>query len=166
MKAPPVKPGDARAALAALVNPAFLKTTVYESQQWRANRDGAHLLIKEFERALIKRLAELGIPAFAHAMVRTKDEQKKAFDGGFSNFDGSKPFVHEHCAVDVVHSQFGWNMSRPHWLIFGHVGKEVAKMRQIDIIWGGDWVTKKWPEGDPAHWELAQWRERAKEVLI
>lgn len=165
MKAPAVKPGDAKAALAALVNAPFLHTRSYEQQQWRADRFGAHLLIVEFEKAFVKRLKEVGIPAYCHTMVRSKLAQAAAAKGGFSHFDGTAPYVHQHCAVDIVHSQYQWDMERSHWLIFGHIGKEVARMRGIDIIWGGDWKSKRWPEGDPAHWELANWRERAKEVL-
>lgn len=165
MQAPFAPPNDAQANLRSLQDVTFLKTRKYEEQQWRAVREGGHLLIVEFEKAFLKRLKAEGIPAYCHAMVRTKEDQRKAFKGGFSNFDGSQPFVHEHCAVDVVHSKFHWNMARSQWLIFGFLGKEVAKLHEIDIIWGGDWKSKRWPEGDPAHWELANWRERAKEVL-
>lgn len=165
MKAPAVKSGDAKAALAALVDRDFLDSRKYEEQQWRADRKNAHLLIVEFEKRFIKRLRELGVPAFCHAMVRTRADQKKAFDGGFSTKDGAEPYAHEHCAVDIIHSKYGWNMSREHWLIFGHVGKEVAKLLGIDITWGGDWKSKRWPDGDPAHWELKDWRERNNEVL-
>jgi len=165
MRAPFAPPNDARANLRSLQDFKFLSTQKYQEQQWRATREGGHLLIIEFEKAFIKRLREEGIPAFCHAMVRTQEDQRKAFKGGFSNFDGSQPYVHEHCAVDVIHSIYGWNMERSQWLIFGHLGKEVAKMRGIDIVWGGDWKSKRWPEGDPAHWELADWRNRALEVL-
>lgn len=165
MEAPETPKGDARAALAALVDVDYLSSRKYEEQQWRANREGAHLLILDFEKAFIKRLREAGIPAFTHCMVRSQAMQRDAYRKGLSNHTGDKEYAHQHCAIDVIHSKFGWNMQRDHWLIFGHLGKEVAKLRGIDIVWGGDWRSKRWPEGDPAHWELAEWRERAKEVL-
>ena len=61
-------------------------------------------------------------------------------------------------AIDVVHSVHGWEVPELCWDIFEHVGKEVAKAAGIPIEWGGDWTNPV----DCAHWELADWRERAK----
>lgn len=145
----------------ALVNRDFIQTRTYEKQQWKAVRENAHLLILEFADAMVARMAYLGVPMYAHTIVRTRDEQKRVFAEGYSNHDGTKPYVHEHCAVDIVHSKFAWNMTLDQWNVIGHVGKEVARLRGIKIVWGGDWK-RPW---DPAHWELAEWRERAKELL-
>lgn len=154
-------PGDMRDALVALKDAAFLQHPTYQKQQWRANRDGAHLLILDFEKAFIKRCAELGIPMFAPTVVRTRTMQKVVFRQGLSLTDGEGDYAHQHCAADIVHSKFAWNITRDQWKLLGHIGKEVAKVRGIAIVWGGDWRKPY----DPAHWELAQWRERAKEVL-
>lgn len=151
--------------MSAITDRAYLETKRYEEQQWRAERKNAHLLILEFEKAMVKRCRELGIPVFAHCVVRAPEEQLRAFKGGFSNDDPSDGYPHEHCAVDIIHSKYGWNMSVDQWRVIGHIGKEVARLRGIEITWGGDWKSKRWPHGDPAHWELTQWRERAKEVL-
>lgn len=159
--APVTLEGDARAALRSLVNRDFLQTQKYEKQRWSANREGAHLLIVEFAEALEKRMAYLGVPMYVHTMVRTKQEQRRLFEGGFTNHNGDHGFAHQHCAIDLVHGQYAWNMNVDQWAVIGHIGKEVARLRGIDIKWGGDW---KRPY-DPAHWELAQWRQRAMEVL-
>jgi hypothetical protein len=165
-KAPATPPGDSREAMRSLVDKPYLDTSRYEGQQWRANRKGAHLLIVEFEKAFIKRCAEIGIPMFCHCMVRTPDEQRQLFKDGYSNDspdDGMYP--HKACAVDIVHSKYGWNLTVDQWAVIGHIGKEVAQLRGIKITWGGDWKTKRFPNGDPAHWELTEWEERQKEVL-
>lgn len=165
--APSTPPGDSLEALRAIVDRPYLDTVKYETQQFRANRQGAHLLIVEFERAFRKRCAELGIPIFCHCMVRTPEQQQKAFDGGFSTIRPESGYPHEHCAVDMIHSKYGWNMNVDQWKILGHIGKETAQLRGIEITWGGEgrFISKRWPMGDPAHWELTHWRERAKEVL-
>lgn len=154
-------PNDMRDALRAIQDPAYMRTPRYELQQWRATREGGHLLIREFEKAFIKRMKALNVPMYCHCMVRTPNEQGKVFVGGFSNNDGTKPYPHRHCAVDIVHSVFQWGMTKQQWQIIGHIGKEVAKVRGIDITWGGGWNNPY----DPAHWQLREWREREKEVL-
>lgn len=165
--APQTPPGDSLAALRAIVDKPYLESVKYETQQFRANRQGAHLLIVEFEKYFRKRLEEMGIPTFTHCMVRTYEDQLKAYQGGFSTIHPDRGYPHQHCAIDRVHSKYGWNMTVDQWAILGHIGKEVAQMRGIDITWGGEgrFISKRWPHGDPAHWELTHWRERAKEVL-
>lgn len=153
--------GDMQDALRSLQDFDRLKGVIYEQQQWRANREGAHLLILDFEKAFIKRLESLGLPFFAHCVVRTKQQQKKEFDEGHSKNDGSKPFPHDGTAVDIIHSKYGWNLSKDQWKIIIHIGKEVAKVRGIDITNGADFKGLY----DPAHWQLTEWRERQKELL-
>lgn len=155
-------PDDLRGALYTMRDAAFLRHPRYEEQQQRAKRDGAHLLILEFADKTVERLRLLDVPAFAHSILRTPTEQAAAFAKGNSRKNGTEPYPHGGTAVDIIHSKFGWNLSREQWLIFGHVGKEVAKLRGIDIRWGGD---PEYGFYDPAHWELAHWRERQKELL-
>lgn len=158
---PDHRPGDMRDAMRVMQDHEFFKTRKYEDQQWRAVREGAHILILEFEKALIKKARECGIPLYAHCVVRTKEEQARVFKEGFSKTPPTGQWAHQHCAVDIIHCKYGWNLNGEQWRLIAHLGKEVAKMRGIDIVHGGDWKSP-W---DPAHWELAQWRERAKEVL-
>lgn len=150
-----------QAALNAMRNPGFLKSPRYQEQQKRALREGAHPHILEFERKLVKRLAELGVPVFAHCVVRTPAEQADAYMRGVSKvnpFVG--PYPHQAWAVDIIHGVFGWMDSPaiPHsWDLIGHLGKEVAASMQIKIVWGGDWNVLY----DPAHFELADWKHQA-----
>lgn len=120
----------------------------------RALRDGAHPDILRFEEVFTRRMAKLGIPVFAHCVVRTPAEQLKLYRGGQSKdspADGMWP--HKGCAVDLVHATRAWNLSSKEWLVLGHVGKEAAKSAGIAIEWGGDWKFY-----DPAHWQLAGWK--------
>lgn len=149
-----------QAALNAMRNPGFLKSPKYQQQQKRALREGAHPQILEFERKLVKRLAEMGVPVFAACVVRTYDEQASAYARGVSKdspADGLWP--HRAFAVDIIHGTLGY-MDKPvipnAWAIIGHVGKEVAASMGIKITWGGDWTFY-----DPAHFELTGWKQMA-----
>lgn len=159
MKAPKTPPGDAKAIIQALSDPEYLRSEVYQEQQWRAVREGAHPLILKFEKAFIKRLREIGIPMFPHCIVRTPEVQARAYMEKRSKAHPAEGYPHQRCAVDVIHSKYGWEMSVDQWAVIGHIGKEVAHMLGIAMEWGGDWPTLY----DPAHWQLANWRERAKE---
>lgn len=147
-------------AVASMADKAFLATVRYQNQQWRATRTGAHVKILDFERAFIKRAKKLGVPLFAHNMVRTPDEQKRLFVQGHSKISGSAgPGPHMvGCAVDIVHGTRAWDLGRNEWAILGHIGKEEARRIGVKIRWGGDWSFY-----DPAHWELENWRDIAKE---
>lgn len=164
MKAPDYRNFDPESAypraLDAMRNPAFLKTARYQEQQTRAIRDGAHPHILDFADKLIKRARGLGIPLFAHCIVRSYDDQMAAYVRGASRDspeDGLWP--HQAFAVDVIHGTLGY-MDAPvilnAWAVIGHLGKEVAHSMDIEIEWGGDW---KWR--DAAHFELKGWKEIA-----
>lgn len=125
-------------------------------QDQRATRQGAHPDILEFERVMKRRMAKLGIPVFAHCVIRTDEEQQKLFDEGRSKArpgQGPHPYG---MAIDLIHSTRGWNLSHKEWLVLGHVGKEVIKtsgLRIVSLAWGGDWKFY-----DPAHWEIEDWQ--------
>lgn len=145
------------AAIRAMRNDAYIKSARFSEQQHRANKAGADERIVEFSRKLVLRCASLGIPMFAHTMVRTYDDQLAAYVRGVTRDvpnDGKWP--HRFAAVDIIHAKLGWmdNPVIPHaWDVIGHLGKEVATSMNIDITWGGDWKFY-----DPAHWELTEWR--------
>ncbi|UIB81378.1 hypothetical protein [Flyfo microvirus Tbat2_88] len=145
-------------ALEAMRNTAFLKTPRYQEQQVRANTIGADIRICEFADKLVRKAASLGIPLFPVDMVRTYDDQASAYARGVSRdspADGLWP--HMGFAVDIIHGTMGY-MDGPRipqgWSIIGHLGKEVANSMDIKISWGGDWKFY-----DPAHWEIADWKE-------
>lgn len=145
-------------ALEAMRNPEFLKTPKYQEQQTRAVTDGADIRILEFAHKLVRKAASLGIPLFPVCMVRSYDDQASAYARGVSNDspqDGLWP--HMGFAVDIIHGTLGY-MDKPRiaqaWTIIGHLGKEVANSMDLKVSWGGDWKFF-----DPAHWEIADWKE-------
>lgn len=153
---------NSRDALLKMQDKDFLQHPRYKEQQGRHSAVNAHLLIVEFARALVERMQRLDVPMFIQCMVRTKDEQAQRYREGNSRKDGKTPYPHEHCAADIIHSKFAWALSNDQWKLIGYIGKELAKQRGIAIVWGGD---PAYGFHDPAHWELARWRDRAKEVL-
>lgn len=143
-------------ALLRLRDQQFLLSTKYQEQQWRANRKGVHSDILDFERLFVRKLKRLGVPMFAHNMMRTSGEQQELYVRGVSNAKGFDSPHPNGCAVDIVHSTRAWNLTKAEWSILGHIGKELASQNGFKLVWGGDWSFY-----DPAHWELASWRSLA-----
>lgn len=163
----PPPAGSLQAALAGLVHRDMLASQKYQEQQWRANRVGAHPAILDFEDWFQAKLRKAGIPMFAHTVVRTFQEQMNEFvqgDSRDSPSDGLWP--HNGTAIDLIHSTRAWQLDPQEWLLIGHLGKEVAAQHGLKLVWGGDW--RKRPTDvigwDPAHWEVANWRDVAFEA--
>lgn len=139
--------------LRAIRDPNFLASEKWREQQHRANKRGAYVGILDFERLMIARMRRIGVPMFAHCIVRTPEEQRQLYVRGYSRILKDGPHV-AGFAVDIVHSKRGWDIPDVCWKIIGHVGKEVAAANSIDIEWGGDW--SRFP--DPAHWQMRNWK--------
>lgn len=146
LKAPP-KTFDA--ALRGMVDRPFLESQRYQEQQWRANREGAHWHILDFERLFIKACAKMGIPMFAHSVVRTAAEQTELFVRGVTRAQAGQSDHNFGLATDIVHSVKAWDLSENEWLLLRHIGMEVALRNGLKVQWGGDWKYY-----DPAHWAL------------
>lgn len=136
-------------------NPDFCRSYKFLEQQMRADRVGAHPDIIEFEKALIAKLRKIGLPMFAHCVMRGQDEQTRAYVSGASRAKWGESPHNFGFAVDIIHGIRAWSIPRMAWEVVGHSGKEVSVAKGIPIVWGGDWA-KLW---DPAHWELKNWRE-------
>lgn len=143
--------------LRVLVDVPFLRSERHQQQHWRANREGMKEKLSIFEDKFLLRCQRLGIPMFAHCVMRTADEQNDAFERGVSKARAGQSPHQYGCAVDLIHGVKAWKLERESWLLLGHMGKEVAIQNGIDIVWGGDFRSLY----DPAHWELANWRELA-----
>lgn len=141
----------------------------------------AHFVLKQHERAdwqqcdkrimifsarFIEEARKKGIPLYVHGAFRTKEQQQEMKDRGVSNT--TWPYA-AHCqgaAVDIVHSQFHWEMTDDEWAYLGKLGREVARRHGFDLIWGanqkigGDW--KK--QHDPAHWAVRGWSDHVRET--
>lgn len=126
----------------------------FQEQQLRANREGCHPLLLEFERLFVKRLAKLGIPMFAHEAVRSMEDQTAAFVRGVSKAKAGESPHNFGMAMDIVHGRFAWSLPKKGWDLIGHTGKELSAQRGFGVQWGGDWHFY-----DPAHWEIIGWRD-------
>lgn len=152
-------------ARASMVRKDFFGTAKYYEQKTRADRSSVDPGILLFERRFLAKMKSIGIPMFAHCVVRSVEEQDKLFAGGFSRARGGDSPHQYGLAIDLIHSTMGWDL--PHdpakpvttnkcWEMIGVIGKEVAATAEIPIEWGGDWDF--W---DPAHWQIADWRRLA-----
>lgn len=133
----------------------FCLSQKFLDQQMRANRVGAHPDILEFETTLVRRMRKLGVPLFAHCVVRGEHEQNAVFVAGNSRAKWGESPHNYGCAVDLIHGTRAWSIPRKAWETIGHVGKEVSVAKGIPVTWGGDFKGF-W---DPAHWELKNWRD-------
>lgn len=141
-------------ALRGMVDRPFLASQRWQEQQWRASREGAHPVILDFEKLLIRRMGRLGVPMFASEVIRTPERQEDLYALGTTKARAGQSPHQYGCAADIVHSVHGWDLDQKAWALIGHVGKELAAQRGLKVIWGGDWNFY-----DPAHWELKEWRE-------
>lgn len=140
--------------LRGMIDRSFLLSERHKGQHNRADRSRGHPTLLEFERVLIKRFAKLGVPMFAHCVYRNDVEQQSLYARGLSKAKPGQSAHNHGLAVDIVHGTKAWDLTRKQWDLVGHVGKEVAASLGIKVEWGGDWSFY-----DPAHWELANWRD-------
>ena len=132
----------------------FCLSERYKAQQTRVPRAGSHPDIVEFERRFVARCRKIGVPLFAHCFLRSAAEQNKLFAAGTSKARAWESPHNFGLAVDIVHGTKAWDLTRKQWDLIGHIGKEVAAQLGLKVVWGGDWKFY-----DPAHWELANWRD-------
>lgn len=153
----PPEGGKYTSAMRAMTDRSFLLSERHKGQHNRADRVGGHPTIIEFERKLIKRFAKLGIPMFCHCLYRGQDEQNSLFVRGLSKARYGQSAHNFGLAADIVHGTKAWDLTRQQWDLVGHIGHEVAASLGIQVEWGGNWSFY-----DPAHWELANWRDIGK----
>lgn len=151
-------PLDYQAAAAALVDWALLEKSAYgDKERW------GRLMVSETE-ADLQRFYErfqAALKARGIAMVlfqanRSHLEQDALFSKGVSKARAGQSAHQYGCAVDVIHFKKAWGLSKREWAVIGAIGKEAARKANVKVVWGGDFKSIY----DPAHWELADWRER------
>jgi hypothetical protein len=151
----PVKPlpKNLQEAAALLVDRPNCESVGYKHKQiydW----DGVHPDIIEFTRRMVKELKRRGIPFYAFELMRTAERQKHLLRQKRSKA-GPWESPHQYgCAVDLISYTRLWNITPQQWLVVGTIGKEIARKMGIKVVWGGDWKFY-----DPAHWQLADWKE-------
>lgn len=149
-----VPESDFRTSMRAIADREFVRSQRYREQQTRASREGCHPDIIRFERLLVEQARRINVPLFAHSMMRDSHEQDALFERGVTKARAGESPHNFGLAVDVIHGTKAWDISRQSWSLLGHMGKELAARNGIKVTWGGDWKFY-----DPAHWELANWKE-------
>jgi hypothetical protein len=150
----PLEGGTYGQELRSMQDRSFCLSERFKLQQTRAVRAGSHPDIVEFERRLVARLKKLGVPMFAHAFKRDGHDQDMLFVRGLSKARAGESPHNYGLAVDIVHGTKAWDLTRKQWELIGHLGHEVARQLGVKVEWGGDWKFY-----DPAHWEIANWRD-------
>lgn len=152
-------------ALSAMASISFLLSRNYQEQQWRAERKGAHPNILIFEKLFVRRMAKVhNVPVFAHNMIRDLAHQQRLYDQGVSKATPGKSPHQYGCAVDIVHGIKAWDLTEQQWRVMGHVGHELAAQLGIKVVWGGNDGPGDKFAWDPAHWQLANWRDVKKRM--
>lgn len=125
-------------------------------QHDRADWRGVDRRIAFFAAKLIIQMCKENIPLYVHCARRTPEEQLKLYNKGVSGIKGPYAPHTMGYAVDIVHSDYHWEMTENEWKYIGIQGKKLAEKLQIEITWGGDWK-HPW---DPAHWQLKDMSEK------
>nr|QJB21385.1 MAG: hypothetical protein [Microvirus sp.] len=143
--------------LRALVARDFLLSQRHQEQHWRADRTAADHRILLFEHKFLSRMDKLGVPMFAHCIVRSMAQQTAVYVQGHSKAKAGQSPHNYGLAIDLIHGIRAWDLPKESWDVIGHIGKEVALQNGIKITWGGDFESLY----DPAHWELKDWKSIA-----
>lgn len=129
--------------------PRIRRTTTEKHDYVRTHPD-----IIEFAKAFQKEMDRRKIPFRPFQFYRGWKEQAARKMRGVSKAGpGQSPHQYG-CAVDFIHATKAWDITPKQWAVIGAIGYEVARKRNIDIEWGGEWKFY-----DPAHWQLADWRK-------
>jgi len=149
-------PATHQAAIARLVQPAVVQSAPYRDRVLSVPWYDADPDLIAFQRAFIAEMQRRGLPFFAHTIWRDEVTQNRLYREGRTRARFGQSAHNYGMAVDIVHFGRYWDLTEKEWAVIGLIGKEVARKRNIKVTWGGDWSFY-----DPAHWELADWRQRA-----
>lgn len=144
------------------VDRSYFISDTYLRQLTRADYQNVRGDVARFSAHFVLALRRHRLPFYVHEAFRTPDRQAELVAQGRSR---AIPPIAPHvqgCAVDVVHSRFGWQLTRTEWSAIGKIGQSVADKLNIPMEWGGTWSFY-----DPAHWQLRDWKDHARaEVRI
>lgn len=141
-------------AAASLRDPAQFRQVSFLNRRDGLDYTGICPVLVEFLKAFQAELERYGVPMIVTEMLRSAERQNALFAQGRSKARaGSSPHQYG-LAFDLVSATKFWNLTPKQWAVIGAIGKEVARKRKIPIEWGGDWDFY-----DPAHWQLAKWRD-------
>lgn len=95
------------------------------------------------------------IPIFIVEAKRSQLRQSELHRNGYSQIASGGPHQ-KGMALDIVHSVKLWDgMEKQDWDLLFEIGSDVATRRGLKLEWGGHWSFY-----DPAHWQIADWRNK------
>lgn len=150
-----IVPPTYQAAALRLVNEQTMVLPGFRARQFAYHVGDPPGDLCDFRDAFLKALHGRNMPFFVHCLYRGPEDQKEVQQRGNSRASFGQSPHNWSMAIDVVHYGRYWELTEKEWHIVGLIGKDVARRRKVKMVWGGDWSF--W---DPAHWELADWRER------
>lgn len=153
-------PGSHLAAAAGLVAFDVVNSVAYKNRAIRASIEAVDPDLLRFAQSFLRDLTRRGWPFFANEYWRDRERQNQLNHQGNSKAKFGQSAHNYGMAVDIVHYGRFWELTRKEWELLGMLGKEAARRTNVKIVWGGDFKSL-W---DPAHWELADWRERVKAI--
>lgn len=136
---------------------AYFTSARYLRQHDRADWQQTDPQLQRFAARLIEAFKRKGIPLYVHTAFRTAATQRALHQAGHSKALWPNAPHTQGKAADIVHAAYHWEMTPSEWKLIGKVGKELAHNMGLNIVWGGDWSFY-----DPAHWEIANWRDNIK----
>lgn len=125
-----------------------------------------HCELKQWWFAFQSEAAKLSIPLRVVWGWRSFETQDKLWRKG----TGAPPGQSAHnfgMALDIIHTRRGWaKMPAEGWVLLGTMGMEIARKRNLELRWGGDWNRNGVPVlqdpkenfWDAAHFEMNGWK--------
>lgn len=154
------------------VQPAFFTTEGHLRQHERA--DWAHVdpRLMYWAALFIEYARKRSIPLYVHCALRGAAEQERLVAEGHSKAPYPRSAHNIGEAVDIVHARFHWSMTDKEWALLGVLGRlaldrvnaQLPKARKLALNWGGYDGPQDRFAWDPAHWEIADYRQRVREL--
>lgn len=142
------------------MGPGYFTSDRYLAQGMRADWQHCHPDIVRFAAHFIEAMRKRGVPLYVHGAFRSEADQDAAVAAGRSKAVWPVAAHAQGAAVDIVHSDLHWEMSRQEWQFLGKVGKDLAARLGVAVEWGGDWKFY-----DPAHWAIVGWKSDIRRLV-
>lgn len=164
--------GPTWAAPQRLKAPGFILTDAALRQYSRADWQHCDPRLMRWAAAFVELARKRGVPLYVHSAFRTREQQVKAVRDGASKAPWPRS---AHCigeAVDIVHGVYHWQLTPQEWQFLGVLGRlaldrvnaPLKKADKLSLTWGGNDGPGDRFSWDPAHWEIADYRRRIREI--
>lgn len=160
------------------VGPAFFTGDGYLRQSHRADWQHADPRLMRWAALYVEYARKRGVPLYVHCALRTEAEQAAVNAQGNSKAAYPRSAHNIGEAVDVVHSVYHWDMTAQEWAYLHVLGlnalhrinatlknpgpKVPLHQTKLHLTWGGHFKTLY----DPAHWEVADYRNRIQRLPV